>query len=303
MLALSTSWITNINNSGKQIVDEIKNLGFDCIELGFSLTQKDVSQIYANQGLRVLSLHNYCPIPNSLPKGKALPDCYSLSSSDTEERKKAIKFTKRTIITAKKFKAKAVVLHAGRVEIEDCTKQLIKIKVAKKAPCCEFESLKEFAIRKRKEEKAKFLDAIFLSLRELSDFAYNLGVALGIENRIYIREIPNYEEIKIFLDNFNKRGVYYWHDTGHAYILEKLGFARHRDYLNAYKEYLLGIHLHDVKDFTDHKAPFSGEIDFSMLKPYLKKSTIKVIETHKPATREEVISSKKRLEELLDSPD
>ncbi|MDD5005642.1 MAG: sugar phosphate isomerase/epimerase [Candidatus Omnitrophica bacterium] len=299
MLALSTSWNTNCNNSGKQIVDEIRNLGFGYIELCFSHTQREVNEIYKNQGIRVISLHNFCPVPDGLPRKKALPDCYSLSSPDTYERETAIKFAKRTVLTAKRLKAKAVVLHTGRVEIHDYTKELVNLKHSNKKNTCQFESLRELALKQRKTNKQKFLDSIFLSIRELADFAFNLGIKLGIENRIYIREIPNFDEIKIFLDNFAKKGVGYWHDTGHAYILSELGLTKHLDYLKTYKKNLLGIHLHDVKNLKDHKAPFSGEIDFKEIKPYLKKDTIKVIEAHKPATAKEIILAKKKLEALF----
>jgi sugar phosphate isomerase/epimerase len=299
MFALSTSWNTDPNKSGKQIVEEINKLGFDFVELCFSHTKRNLREIHKQQVLKVTSLHNFCPIPDGLNRREALPDCYSLSSPDPAQRKKAIEFTKRTIRFASKFKARAVVLHTGRVEIQDHTKQLIKLKQGKRSKEREFRSLRDLAIKEREDQKDKFLESILLSLRELSDFAYNLGIALGIENRIYIREIPNFEEVKIFLNSFSKKGVHYWHDTGHAYILEKLGFTKHLDYLKAYNKHLLGIHLHDVKGFQDHKAPFSGEIDFTLFKPYIKKNVIKVIEAHKPATSQEIIYAKQRLEKLF----
>ncbi|MFC1709405.1 sugar phosphate isomerase/epimerase family protein [Candidatus Omnitrophota bacterium] len=299
MFALSSSWNANTSRSGKQAVEEIRDLGFDYTELCFSHTKRELNQIYKNQGIRVTSLHNFCPIPDGLIRKKALPDCYSLSSTNNSERKKAIKFTKRTILSAQKFKAKAVVLHTGRVEVPDYTKKLISLKRNKKASSCKFESLKQWAIEKREANKEVYLESIFKSIRELSGFAYNLGISLGIENRIYVREIPNFKELKIFFDNFHKKGVFYWHDTGHAYILEKLGFAKHLDYLKAYGKYLLGIHFHDVKDLQDHKAPFTGEIDFKQLKPFVKKNTLKVIEAHRPATAKEIILAKKKLEKIF----
>lgn len=299
MLALSTSWNTKTRDFDKQSVDEIKNLGFDCIELCFSHTRRELNQIYKNQGIRVISLHNFSPIPDGLSRKKALPDCFSLSSPNSAERKKAVKFTKRTILFANKFRARAIVLHTGRVELQDHTRQLIKLKHKNKNQSCEFDSLRELTIKEREKHKTRYLENIFKSMRELSDFAFNLGISLGVENRIYIREIPNFEEIKIFLDNFHKKGVFYWHDTGHAYILEKLGFAKHLSYLKAYGKYLLGIHLHDVKGFQDHRAPFTGEIDFKSIKPYIRKNTIKVIEAHKPATAKEIITSRKKLEKIF----
>lgn len=300
MFALSTSWNTNSKVSGKQIAQEIKNLGFDYLELAFSHTQEQIEQILKNQDIKIVSLHNYCPLPEGIPKIKALPDCYSLSSPNIGERKKAVEFTKRTIRLAVKSQAKAVILHCGRIEIADRTKQLINIR-EKEVHSCEFDSLKELALKERQDNKERFLDSIFLSIKELSDFAYDQGVAIGIENRIYIREIPDFSEIKIFLDNFSKKGAYFWYDTGHAYILDKLGFAKHTDYLKAYKENLIGVHFHDVDGFCDHRAPFTGEINFELFKPYIKKSTIKVIETHKPASPQEIIYSKQKLEKLFDS--
>ena len=298
MFALSTSWNTNTSCSGNQIIKEIRNLGFENIELCFSHTEKELEQIINNQGLKVLSLHNYCPIPEGLLRRKALPDCFSLSSPNNSERKKAVKFTKRTINFACKFKAKAVILHTGRVQIQDHTKQLIKLK-AKKGNSCEFESLKHKAIEERESNKAAYLESIFKSIEELSDFAYDRGVSLGIENRIYIREIPNFSEIRFLLDNFHKKGVRYWHDIGHAYVLEKLGFAKHLDYLKAYSKFLLGVHFHDVKGFEDHRAPFTGEIDFKKLNPFIKKNTLKVIEAHQPTTAREIIKARQRLEKLF----
>ncbi|MDD5618396.1 MAG: TIM barrel protein, partial [Candidatus Omnitrophica bacterium] len=177
MFALSTSWNKYSYNSGKKIIEEIRGLGFECVELCFSHTQKNLKEIQKT-GIRVSSLHNFCPIPDGLPRKKALPDCFSLASPNIKERKKAIEFTKRTILFANKFKAKAVVLHTGRVEIPDYTKKLIRLLQNKQKG---FKSLKESVIEERNLHKRKFLDNIFLSIKELSGFAYNNGILLGIE--------------------------------------------------------------------------------------------------------------------------
>jgi len=300
MLALSTSWNTASNKSGLQIVKEIQRLGFGSVELAFFHTKRHLEQILKYKGIRVVSLHNYCPIPDGFRFRQALPDCYSLSSTNNSERKKAIHFTKRTISTAAKFKAKVVVLHCGRVEVRDYTRKLFDIKDSK-PESCKLNSLKDLVLEERERNKHRFLDSILLSLRELSDFSYNLGVAIGIENRNYVLEIPNFSEIEVFLSNFSKKGVGYWHDTGHAYLLEKIGLQKHLDYLKKYSKNLLGVHFHDVEKFKDHKAPFSngGEINIDLFKPFIKKNTIKVIEAHKPATAKEIIFARKKIEKLF----
>lgn len=300
MLALSTSWNTAFHRFGIQVIDEIKELGFHYCELGFSHTKAQLASIINAKERGIVSLHNYCPIPEGLGRAQALPDSVSLSSPDNAERKAALKFTKRTIQYAKKLKARAVILHCGRVETTDYTKQLCVLKQAGDNTGA-FERLKTRAVEEREQKKALFLDRILASIKELADYAHDEGIFLGIENRIYVREIPNFSEIKLLLENFSKKSVRYWHDTGHAYVLDKLGFSGHLEYLKAYHRSLVGIHLHDVDGFRDHKTPFTGELDFGAFTPYLKTETIKVIEAHRPASRVEILFAKEKLEKLFNS--
>ena len=303
MFALSTSWNNARNRNGKHVVRDIKKIGFNAIELGFSHTRSQLAQIKSVKNVDILSLHNYCPIPEKVPYAQALPDCFNLASPHTSLRKTAIAYTKRSIRTAKKFKARVLVIHCGRVEMPDYTKQLFALKSR-----CSASNNKKFiylkcqALRQRKKIIGKFFDNILKSLKELQTYAYNEGVILGIENRNYLREIPNFKEIGILISTLGTKGIGYWHDTGHAFLLQKLGMEKHTHYLKRYHRYLCGFHLHDVKGFRDHRAPFTGEIDFSLFKPYLKKKhIIKIIEVHKPTGKREIILAREKLEKLITS--
>jgi len=68
--------------------------------------------------------------------------------------------------------------------------------------------------------------------------------------------------------------------------------------LQAYHRRLLGIHLHDVHYFKDHYPPGCGEFNFSLLKPFLKKDTIKVIEAHQPATQKQIAGAQHLIKRL-----
>ena len=302
-LALSTSWNAYRHDDARGLLFEIKQLGFSDLELSFNLTGsmvKEIGSLADELGLNILSLHNYCPIPEGLTRKEALPDCYSLSSLDSPERKTAIKYTKRTIDTARSLGAKAVVLHCGRVGIEDKTRELISLFDAGLVNTKQYKKLKDDFVVQRAKVACGFFEKAIDSLEELEPYARDKGIRLGIENRFYYREIPSFEEVGIILDKFKGSNIFYWHDTGHARVMQNLGFIENNDYLKSYSQDLLGVHLHNIIGCLDHQAPIKGDINFSAIKPYLKKDTIKVIEAHHPATAEEVKESLNLLKGILD---
>lgn len=301
-LALSTSWNAFRCISGDTLIFELKEIGFESFELSFNLTSgmlEDIVKLVGNNKIKITSLHNFCPIPDDVERYMALPDYYSLSSTDEKERRLALKYTKKTIDTARQLNAKTVVLHCGRVGIPDRTRNLInlyekKIKNPKKFFC-----LRDKIIEERQKYALPFLENAFKSLDELNRYSAEHDIRLGIENRFYYREIPTLEEIGIILNRFRNGNIFYWHDTGHAQVMENLGFYAHKDFLDLYNRELIGFHLHNISGCTDHNAPSRGELDFTFIKPYVKKDTLKVIEAHYPVTAQELKESKVLLEGIF----
>ena len=302
-LGLSTSWNAFRSRRAEDLVGEIAALGFKEIELSFNLTAQrveDIARLTRQQGIEIVSLHNYCPIPEGLPVAEALPDCYSLASINEEERKKAVSYTQRTIDNASALAAKAVVLHTGRVEMADVTRDLIAFYLNSGRDTEDFQRIKSTFLTERKKQAGPFFENTLRSLDELERYARDKGIKLGIENRFYCREIPSFSELGVILDKFRGSCIHYWHDTGHARVMENLGIVRQDEYLQAYGRDICGMHIHNVVDCRDHRAPQAGEIDFSNLVNHLKRDTLKIIEAHHPASAAEVRKGREFLEALFD---
>jgi sugar phosphate isomerase/epimerase len=297
--SLSTSWNSSNHTNGKPLIDEIKTAGFDTVELGFALSKEMVDQIadiYRAGELRISSLHNMCPIPAGMERAKATPDYYSMTSLHESERKQACEIAATTIEYAKALGARAVVLHTGFVNIRDRLRELAAAFSDKE----KYAEIKSEMIRDREAVKRPYIDSLIKSLQELSPIAVSNGIALAVETRYHHRDIPIMDEYDEIFSYFKPGELFYWHDVGHAEAFERLGLARHDDYLKRFQNRLIGIHLHDIIGLiNDHNAPGAGTFDFSRLKPYVTKDTIKVIEAHMPATAEELKHSVELLNNIF----
>ena len=93
---------------------EIRSLGFEYAELShgirISLLPGIMAAVEAGE-IKISSLHNFCPLPMGV--NHAAPNLYRFSSSDRRERENAWRHSVKTIETAARVKAPAVVLHMG----------------------------------------------------------------------------------------------------------------------------------------------------------------------------------------------
>ncbi|MFH1062385.1 MAG: TIM barrel protein [Candidatus Omnitrophota bacterium] len=292
MISVSTAWNATINDNGNAIVAQILELGIKNIELGFSITDDMLAQIIKhkeNRQIQVSSVHNFCPVLPGYKPGGFTPDFFSLSSPDDAQRDKAVMLTKRSIDTTKRVGSKNLIIHAGRVEMEQRTKELIWLYNSGKRNTEQYNELLLEIKQERDQKKQPYLEAIIKSLDTILSYAADLDINICIENRFYHREIPCFDEIDLLFKRFSKaENFYYWYDLGHAQVGENLGFPPNLNFLNAYADKMAGMHLHDVRGTHDHQVPGFGEFDFSLLKPFIKKHTIKVLEVHQPATVEQL---------------
>ena len=275
-----------------EFVQESAEFGFSHVELSSILTPDKLNELLGVKGLNVSSIHAPCPcvgIHQGLNEA-----AFSLSSLSEDARKKALEFTKATIELASKLNVDIVIIHAGRTDLnfsmEDELHQLYNMGRANSA---EYGEIKEKLIASRSFWACPHVDAAKASLRELAALASEKKVTLGIENRLYSYEIPNFDEMIGFLDELPSETVGYWYDSGHAEIQSRLGFCSHEEWIAGLSEKIIGAHLHDVRGIKDHYAPGSGDMDWNLIAAHLPKDALKVCEIgewNKPEDIRQVVS-------------
>jgi len=304
MFAFSTCWNSGRHTDGREMLAEIRALGFEYAELshGIRLSLIDgIQQAVAADEIKISSLHNFCPLPLGV-NGPA-PDYYLPSSPRETERALAVRHTLRTIDCAASLGAKRVVLHLGIVEMRDYTSRLIKLYAERGVDAPKFQRIREKALDVRARKRQRFWDHVFRTLDAVLPRARDAGVKLGAETRLGIEEIPNEDEIDAIIRRFGPEAIGYWHDVGHTQIKENFGLMTHESVLKRFRGHTVGMHL---QDFTppafDHQPPGFGTFDFSRLSRFVTDDMVLTWEIHSEWNAEQIIEGVARAQQQLRSP-
>jgi sugar phosphate isomerase/epimerase len=281
MLGISTSWKSSDIEDGLELLEEFIKIDINKLEMEYRISEEAFNEIYPmlKDRFQILSIHNMFPKRGKEPL---------LSSLDEEERSLAIKYTIKTMEIANDLEAKRVILHLGSIEMDHKTELFKRL-------YDRGELRKDIIydeIKRRESKKSKYIDAVLFSLDKILKVAISLEVYIGIENRYYYHEIPNQDEIRILFKEFKGANIGYWHDVGHANVLQNFGFLNHEELLKEFSPHLIGIHLHDSKGYNDHEAPLGkAEIDYKMIKKYTENNPVNIIEVHSKVKEENLLKS------------
>lgn len=272
-------------------MDPIVELGFAAVEVEYRIPVNVFRELLAylsRHRVKALSLHNYVPLPEMIPRTQASADYFSLASLDRESRDKGIHYTLKTLETAHTLEVPVVVVHLGSVETH-LPRAGLQTLFRTGAWNDEGAALLERERDARQRHAASHLDCVLFSLEKILHRADQLQITVGIENRYYYQEIPTPDELQFILTVFDGAPIGYWHDTGHAAVQEALALLTQRDLLERFGPRMVGIHLHDARGVDDHLPPGQGDIDITMVSRYLPDTAVRVMEIHAPATGQEIL--------------
>jgi len=280
MYSFSTCWNSSRHSDGRDLLREIRDLGFEYAELSHGtrlvLVPGILDAVKAGE-IKISSLHNFCPLPMGVEH--SAPNLYQFTSDRARDRELAIKHTFKTFDFAQRVKAPLVVLHLGSMDLKNYGDKLGGLLEDGLRDTPRYEKLLAEAMQKREEKKKPFVERLYECLKIIVPEAEKRGLLLGCECREGIEEIPLEADFAALFQAFPSPAVRYWHDTGHAQVKENLGFIRHATHLASLADRLAGFHIHDVQfPLRDHCPPGGGMIDYAALKPHVKPEHIKVFE-------------------------
>lgn len=305
MFAFSTSWNAWRHSSAASLVNEVLDLGFSSLELGFSLPLhifEGVKSEVEKGRIQVTSLHDYCPRLNTRTSSRRRSrNDFFISSANEASRRSAVSAVLRTLQAAREVGASAIVVHSGIVPLWNSSRKVFGLMEARDDIRHPVLLRKLERVSKRREKrKALYFGQTLKSLAEIAEHASAYRIKVGVETRFYIEEIPSFEEISSILSAIDSPWLGYWHDVGHAQVKENLGMEKQEDYIGRYRGRLIGTHIHDVRRLRDHRAPLTGDIDFGRFKALLAdQNLLKVFEVHPVATAEEIRRGRGFLETLV----
>ena len=264
-------------------------MGFDRFELNHKVSPALLATLPRGK-VNITSVHHPCPavLPASEIKGRGL----FLSSTNEDKREAAVNMLRTTLRTAVEVGARAVIVHAGQLDMDPRLEdELRRLHQEGLAGSPAFQEIWDRLEAAHRAHVAVSLEIARRSLHELLPDLDRLGLCLGVEVRVHYHELPSRpEEAAYLLADADPTLIGYWHDTGHAERLARLGFVPHAAWLEMLSSRLIGVHFSDIRGLQDHLAPGLGDFDFSLLTPYLSPEIIRTCEVQHWNQPEEIVA-------------
>jgi sugar phosphate isomerase/epimerase len=274
-VALSTMWAVGQFPSLADFFDAGKKLGFARFELNHAINSAMLEGLDLDG--TITSIHEPCPADISVATLKERN--WLISAPNEEDRRRGVTAVRHSIDLAHDLGVQVVIVHPGRVDIDPAYETaLISLYHEGKSDQSEYAQAKERFVAARAAQARVNMRSVRRSLIELAEYAAQMGVRLGLENRYHYQEIPLPDEVDELLDLGSGEVVGYWHDIGHAQVLEHLGLGTHEEWLRRFVGRMIGIHLHDIVGLKDHLVTGLGQVDWDMVASYLPANVLRTFE-------------------------
>ena len=274
-IALSTMWAIGRFPGLADFFEAGRQLGFDRFELNHAINSEMLDGL-ALDGT-ITSIHEPCPADVSMAKLKERN--WLVSAPDEENRRRGVTAIRRSIDLAQALGVPVLVVHPGRVDLDPGYDSILTgLYKAGRVGQPDYAAARERFAAARASQAEINMRSVRRSLLELVEYAAPRGIRLALENRYHYGEIPLPDELDDLLGLADADALGYWHDVGHAQVLQNLGYGTHEEWLRRFGGRIAGAHLHDVIGINDHLAPGLGEMDWDWVAGYLPPGALRTCE-------------------------
>ncbi len=199
---------------------------------------------------------------------------------------------------ALKIGARSVVIHTGRVADDGLKTMYLSYKNSVlSGDGDERDEVFNEIVRRRKRLSGEHMEPVLSGLDELCGRFPR--IQFFIETRIHYYEIPLPEELEEIFGRLPYKNLGYWHDIGHTYMQDRLGFIPMETWQRMFGRKCGGVHIHDVADdLTDHLPPGEGVLDLrGILKQFDPQRSQYTLEINSRSGFESVVCGVRNLRE------
>lgn len=292
-VALSTMWAQQqrFEDDMTAFVELAQAAGYSHIEVSHSTDEAGLQALMQQSVLPLSSLH--APTPRVRTASGRWNTDLNLAAEDETQRQAAIDATLRTIDLTAEAGATSVVVHLGGVGTSGLRgdSALRRLYNAGKIAGDEVEAERRSAREERVARAPNALAAAERSLDALAERARRRGVRIGLECRMWFHEIPLPDEAEQLLARHDPAVVGYWHDVGHAEILDRVGLVPVEEWFRRLGPRLIGCHLHDMNGIVDHRAPGSGDVNWSRIAGAVAGTDVRTLEINQQQPEKSLASA------------
>jgi sugar phosphate isomerase/epimerase len=264
-------------------------MGFRRLELGLSdapVKMNGFEDSRRETGITVRSIVAGCLDPRSESMSGM-----KLGSLSEDSRECAINSVRRHIRLAQKYGCPVVVIRG--CEIEDKTLQeeaeRMHARIQREGPSDELkEKVRDLVARLTKKGQRQ-IDHLCRSIHQLqTEFP---ETRLALETGESVVDLLNYETVEWVLDDLGKHGLAYWHDTGRIQMRERAGLPSQGQWLDAFANRMVGVHLQDAAEGVPEMPPGTGQVDFKLVAGYVPRTAERVVEINPRHGRGEILAA------------
>jgi sugar phosphate isomerase/epimerase len=292
-VALSTMWAQQprFDTDMSAFAEIAKAAGYDHIEVSHATDEQGLRTLMKQAVLPLSSLH--APTPRARTERGRWNTDLNLAAEDEAERRVAIDATVRTIELAGEVGAGSVVVHLGGVTSGGVSGDgvLRRLYHGGTTDGAEVVAAREQAREQRAARAPAALAAAAHSLDELVTCARTHGVRIGLECRMWYHEIPLPNEAASLLADHDPSIAGYWHDVGHAEILDRLGLVPLHAWFDLLGPRMIGCHLHDMQGIVDHRSPGSGDVNWPRIAKVIANVPVRTLEIDQHQPEESLASA------------